>query len=226
MHQSWLKLLFMHWPLAPGEVRPYVPKQLDIDTFNGSAWIGITPFAVRNMRPVFLPPFPWLNDFHEINVRTYVHYRGTPGVWFFSLDADSILAVVGARMAYHLPYRQAQIRMRQESGTIRYSSHRRDLPPADFHAVWRPGEMMGKAPPESLDFFLAERYCLYAESRGRLFRARIFHEPWNLQRAELAEYSSTMLDAHGFKLAPAPPLLHYSETQQVTVWPPEAVSFP
>ncbi|GAB7028504.1 DUF2071 domain-containing protein [Geotalea toluenoxydans] len=223
MYQSWLKLLFMHWEISPELLRPHLPDELEIDLFNGSAWIGITPFALRNLRPAFAPPLPWLSNFHEINLRTYVHYRGVPGIWFFSLDADRALAVMGARLAYHLPYRHASMVMRVEHDSVFYSSRRISPPLAEFSTVWRPGAMLGTAAPETLEYFLTERYCLYTLYGKKLFRARIFHQPWKLQRAELGDFSSTLLEAHGLQHFDRNPLLHYSEAQHVAVWMVEAV---
>jgi uncharacterized protein len=225
MYQSWRKLLFMHWKLPPELIRPHVPDRLQIDTCEGCAWIGVTPFLVRNLRPVFLPPVPWLSDFNEVNVRTYVHYEGVPGVWFFSLDADSVLAVAGASTAYRLPYRHARIRFREEKDQIFYSSRRIVSPeqPARLEVSWRKGELLGEAAPDSLEFFLVERYCLYAVSGSGLYRARVHHPPWQLQAAELTGLNSTMLEAQGLPKPAGEPLLHYSEHQDTAVWPLQKV---
>src|SRR6476661_4936616 len=102
-YQTWENLLFMHWPVPISAVRPLIPEPLEIDTFDGNAWVAVVPFAMRNVRPAFFPPLPWLSNFYELNVRTYVHINGEPGVWFFSLDTDSALTVWGARKFYHLP---------------------------------------------------------------------------------------------------------------------------
>ena len=112
------------------------------------------------VRPVFLPSLPGLSNFHELNVRTYVHLNGVPGVWFFSLDTNSMLAVLGARVAFHLPYFGARMRLRQEGPRIHFSSKRsqRRAPPAEFEAVWACGERLLESEPGSLEFFLTERY--------------------------------------------------------------------
>ena len=226
MYQSWRKLLFMHWKLPPELLRPHIPNRLQIDTFDGQAWIAVTPFIIRNLRPVFLPPFPWLSDFNEVNVRTYVHYDGVPGVWFFSLDADSVLAVAGASTAYRLPYRHARIRFREEKDQIFYSSRRiaYPVPPADLELSWRKGEMLGEVEPDSLEFYLVERYCLYAVDGSEVYRARIHHPPWKLQRAELVSFRSTMLERQGLPRPAGEPLLHYSEIQDTAIWPLQKVS--
>lgn len=226
MYQSWRKLLFMHWKLPPELLRPQVPDPLQLDTFDGHAWIGITPFLVRNLRPVFLPPLPWLSDFQEVNVRTYVHHDGVPGVWFFSLDADSLLAVAGASAAYRLPYRHAAMSFREAGGEIFYHSRRIGCPdwPAELDASWRKGEPWGEAEEGSLEFYLVERYCLYAAAGGELYRARIHHKPWQLRQAELTALRSTMLEGQGLPRPAGEPLLHYAEQQDTAVWPLQKVS--
>src|SRR5882724_10339198 len=119
MHQSWGKLLFMHWAVDREALRPFVPSHLSIDTFAGRAWIGVVPFTMWGIRASFLPPVPGTSAFHELNVRTYVHHRGVPSVWFLSLDAANRLAVWGARTFYHLPYFNAQMSLAQTGNTIR-----------------------------------------------------------------------------------------------------------
>ncbi|HJV67433.1 MAG TPA: DUF2071 domain-containing protein [Geomonas sp.] len=221
MYQSWRKLLFMHWPLPPQALRPFIPPPLEIDTFDGQAFIAIAPFTVRQARPVFLPPIPWLSDFDEVNVRSYVQYQGVPGVWFFSLDASSSLAVLGARLSYHLPYFSAATRVREEGDRISYRLRRLGAGQAraELEAVWRKGPLLGEAKEGSLEFFLAERYCLYAADRGRLYRARIHHHPWQLQGAGLDSLHSTMIEAQGLPRVAGSPLLHYCERQDTAIWP-------
>ncbi|MGA9995256.1 MAG: DUF2071 domain-containing protein, partial [Pyrinomonadaceae bacterium] len=144
MHQNWGKLLFMHWPISEDLLRPLIPEGLTIDLYDGSAWIGIIPFTMWGVRPTFTPPMPILSELHELNVRTYVHYRGVPGVWFFSLDANSTLAVWGARTFYHLPYFNAEISLEQQEETIIYSLQRKDERgrPASFDGTWTIGEAL------------------------------------------------------------------------------------
>jgi uncharacterized protein YqjF (DUF2071 family) len=221
MHQNWGKLLFMHWRIDEERLRPLIPERLKIDTFDGSAWIGVIPFTMWNVRLSFTPPVPWLSAFHEINVRTYVHYEGAPGVWFFSLDANSSVAVLGARTLYNLPYFNAHIELEQDGERIDYSSTRTDEPPADFKATWTIGEKLSQSDPDSLDFFLTERYCLYAVKGERLNRLRIHHRPWPLQTATVQSYRSTMIESHGLPAPEDTPVLHYSEELEVDFWTPE-----
>lgn len=221
MYQSWGKLLFMHWPIETSVLRALVPAHLSLDTFDGRAWIGVIPFTMWGIRASFLPPIPGTSAFHELNVRTYVHCDGVPGVWFFSLDAASRLAVWGARTFYHLPYFNARMSLEQSGDTIEYHSKRVDArgAAAEFDATWMIGEPLPRSTPDSLEFFLTERYCLYSYNRNRLHRSRIFHPPWPLQKATVNSCRSTMIQALGVKAPAVEPLLHYAEAIDVEIWP-------
>ena len=221
MYQKWGKLLFMHWRIDEKLLRPLIPPQLEIDTFDGSAWIGVVPFTMWGIRASFLPTIPGTSAFHELNVRTYVHHRGVPSVLFLSLDAANRLAVCGARTLYHLPYFNAQMSLAQTGNTISYSSLRNDRrgAPAEFQANWKIGESLPPTSPGSLEFFLTERYCLDCEHRGKLYRARIHHQPWPLRLAELASINSSMIESHSLPTPEGDPLLHYCEELSVDIWP-------
>ena len=224
MHQKWGKLLFMHWRVDENLLRPLIPDALTIDTFDGSAWIGVVPFTMWGIRASFLPPIPGTSAFHELNVRTYVHHQGVPSVWFLSLDAANKLAVWGARKFYYLPYFNAQMSLDQTGSTIRYSSSRTDQDVrrggrAALQATWTIGETLPRSAPGSLEFFLTERYCLDCEHNDKLYRARIHHNPWPLQQAELVSLNSTMIESHGLPAPQGDPLLHYCEELSVEIWP-------
>lgn len=250
MHQWWGKLLFMHWPIDPEILRPLIPSQLSIDTFAGQAWIGVVPFTMWGIRASFMPPIPGTSAFHELNVRTYVHYNGVPGVWFFSLDAANSLAVWGARAFYHLPYFNATMNLKQKENAIDYASTRGDvrtyaqffasnaeafpadfdslqfqnLPQAKLEASWKVGEPLPQSQPGSIEFFLTERYCLYSYHRRRLCRSRIFHEPWPLRAAFVDSFQSTMIESLGITQPKGEPLLHYAESIAVDIWPLQRVA--
>ncbi len=222
MHQNWGKLLFLHWSVPVSILRPMIPGGLEIDTHDGGAWVSITPFTMWGIRPALLPAIPVLSDSHELNVRTYVHAGGVPGVWFFSLDASNAIVVLAARLGFFLPYFRAEMRLDETAETIRFTSRRTDPGglPAEFSAVWTRGESLPAPAPESLEFFLVERYCLYAARADKLYRARIFHEPWSLRRATMDTLSSTMREPHGLKLPPDPAIVHaQGEPLAVEVWP-------
>ena len=223
MHQNWGKLLFIHWRIDEKLIRPLIPDDLVIDTFDGTAWIGIVPFTMWDIRafPPFLPPVPGFSAMHELNVRTYAYYENVPGVWFFSLDCESAAAVLAARTFFHLPYYSADMTLEQKGKTINYSSERSEEPQADFEALWKIEDTLPFSHPGSLEFFLTERYCLYSEDDGSLYRARIHHQPWPLQKATLSSLESTMMEVLDLPTPKDEPLLHYAEAVSVDIWPLE-----
>lgn len=222
MEHHWGKLLFMHWPVSAERLRQLVPPQLTIDTYDGEAWVGITPFTMWDVRLSFTPPVPYLSHFHELNVRTYVLYRGVPGVWFFSLNANSAMTVMAARTFYFLPYFNARIDLRQEGDTIQYNLRRADADrPAEFDATWKIGKDLPEATPGTLEYFLTERYCLYSASGESIYRARIHHKPWPLRQAKLISHASDIAESDYLPKLKGEPLVHYAESITVDVWPPE-----
>lgn len=226
MHQSWGKLLFMHWRVPEEMLREKIPARLDIDTFEDEAWISITPFTMWNVRPVGVPSIPGLSAFHECNVRTYVHLDGVPGIWFFSLDASKTIPALAARFFYGLNYLKADIELCQVGQGINYSLRRGAQPgggPAKLEVSWEIGDSLPQSAPESLEFFLTERYCLYAAHPHNLLRARIWHVPWTLRAAKLNALRSTMIASQGIPEPSGAPLLEYSSELDVLLWLPEEV---
>jgi uncharacterized protein YqjF (DUF2071 family) len=222
MYQHWGKVLFLHWSLPAESLRPLIPDPLTIDTFDGAAWIGITPFTMWGVRPAFLPPVPFLSESHELNVRTYVHLDGVPGIWFFSLDASNPVAALGARLTFYLPYFSARMSLERRDHTLHFASRRSHLhaDPAEFEAAWTVGDRLQQSEPGSLRFFLTERYALYSARGTALYRARIFHRPWPLHEAHLLSFRSTMLESQGLPAPGDTPLLHQQgEPLKVRVWP-------
>jgi uncharacterized protein len=225
MGQTWEDLLFAHWRLPAGGLRRLVPRQLSIDTFDGEAWIGVTPFVVRSLRLRWTPPAPFLSSFGEINVRTYVTAPdGRPGIYFLSLDAHSRLAVAAARRAYRLPYFEADITAeRTAEGAVQYRSARRSEPSVGFEAEYRPRGDAYHPRPGALDHFLSERYCLYTlDQEQNLLRAQIHHPPWPLREAEATLRTNTMTGPLGLELSGAP-LVHFADRQDVLIWPLSSV---
>jgi uncharacterized protein YqjF (DUF2071 family) len=220
MHQKWGKLLFMHWPIDAGLLRPLIPEALEIDEYDGKAWIAIVPFTMWDIRafPPYMPGVPGLSAMHELNVRTYVHFNGTPGVWFLSLDCNSATAVFGARTFFYLPYYNAEIDLEQDGSKIDYSIRRTDKPTASFTATWEVGAPLAVSQPESLEFFLTERYCLFSEHKGNIYRCRIHHQPWPLRSARVESWRSTMIEVLGVPEPTDQPLLHYAEEIAVDIW--------
>ena len=217
MGQTWDELLFAHWRAPADALRSHLPEGLELDLFEDKAWIGVTPFRVTGLRARGLPPLPLISSFLEVNTRTYVTAGGKPGIWFFSLDAESGLAVEAARRAYKLPYFRADMRAEWRDGRLRYESTRRGGERAALRVGYQPIGDVIDADPSSLAHFLTERYCLYTEDAGRLKRAEIHHEPWPLQPAE-AEIEENTMPPSGIELLEAP-LLHFSARQDVVIWP-------
>lgn len=223
MTQSWHDLLFAHWPVARDRLRAKVPPGLELDLFDNQAWIGVVPFRMTNVAPRGIPAIPWISAFAEVNVRTYVTAGGRPGVYFFSLDAASALAVAAARSLLNLPYYTAEMDVRDDgSGQIHYSSRRKaGAEAAELVATYRPSGLPYEARPGTLDYFLTERYCLYnVDHRFRAYRLDIHHPPWTLQQAEATIELNTMTDAAGIPLPAIAPLLHFSKRQDMVAWAP------
>src|SRR4051794_27395779 len=219
MGQSWRNLLFAHWPVPADVLRPLIPPTLRIDTWDGHAWLGITPFAVVGLSPRLGPPLPVVSRFVETNVRTYVTVGDRPGIFFLTLDADSWLAVAGARVTYRLPYRRAAVRRLHSEGGV---EHRTTSAALDLAANYRPAADGAIAPAGSLEWFLVERYCLYAARDGRIERADIHHRPWQLHRpADGCRIEGVWV--RGVGALPPPALLHVAPRQDVVVWPPAIV---
>jgi uncharacterized protein YqjF (DUF2071 family) len=220
MGQTWYDLLFAHWELGPEIVRPLVPRPLQLDERDGRAWLGVTPFVVGGLRSRGTPPLPWLSRFAELNVRTYVTYGGRPGIYFFSLDAARLAAVIAARRGYRLPYFHAEMSARRRGSSVRYESKRIDSsgPPAQLRARYGPSGPRLPIDDGSLERWLSERYCLYVvDQRGRALRGEIHHSPWPLQPARATVEVNTMVSPLGIGLGPDP-LLHYSSRQDVLIW--------
>jgi len=204
-------------------LRALVPPALTIDTFGGAAWVGLVPFTIGRSRFPPLPPLPPLAAFHEVNVRTYVHLEGRePGVWFFSLDAASRMAVRGARLVYKLPYVHAAIDLALDGAAperVRYESRRRDGAGVTLH--YGPTAAVRPAEPGTLEHFLAERYTLYAARGTKLYRARVHHAPYPLQAGTARVERETLLAASSLARAEEAPLVHYAAGVDVAIWPPE-----
>jgi uncharacterized protein YqjF (DUF2071 family) len=218
MGQTWDDLLFVHYRVSVDRLRELVPGGLEVQEHSGSGWLGVTPFAITGLRARGMLPLPLVSSFLELNVRTYVTRDGKPGIWFFSLDASSELAVLAARRFYRLPYFRAQIRLRRGS-QLRFECARNER--TEFNATYSPTEPVSQSETGSLEHFLTERYCLYAEHEGRVHRAEIHHRPWPLQPAEARIEVNTMPPPE-LELA-GDPVLHYSKRQDVLIWPLEGV---
>jgi uncharacterized protein YqjF (DUF2071 family) len=218
MKQTWHDLLFAHWPLPPPAVRPLVPSQLTLDTFDGQCWVGVAPFRMSGIRVRGLPPLPGLSRFPELNVRTYVTFGGKAGVYFFSLDAANLPAVWAARAFFHLPYFHAAMRSQEREGVIHYHS-RRHHASTEFRGHYVPTAEVQLRKLGSLEHWLTERYCLYTTHHNQVYRAEIHHLPWPLQDAEAEFETNTIAAAAGIMLPEVAPLLSFARRLEVLIWP-------
>jgi uncharacterized protein YqjF (DUF2071 family) len=226
--QTWEDLLFAHWRVPEPELRRLIPPALELDLHDATGWLAITPFRVTGLRLRGMLPVPRVSSFLELNVRTYVSFDGKAGVYFFSLDADSPLAVEGARRLFKLPYFRADMSAERVGDRIDYASARREGParPFVFRGRYWPLGSAREPRPGSLEHFLTERYCLYTvDERSRVCRAEIHHPPWSLQDAA-AEIELNSVAPRGVRLSDDEPLLHFARRQDVVIWPLTPVDGP
>lgn len=234
MTQRWNDLLFAHWRIPAPTIAPLLPDGVQPDTFDGAAWIGVVPFWMDRIKFRVMPSIPGANTFPELNLRTYVrdHRTGTPGVYFFSLDAGNLAAVLVARTFYHLPYYWADMHIESNANQEFVFSSRRRFSgrPVVFKARYRglgPTRKTAESRPGSLEYFLTERYCLFTQNGdGQLVRANIHHIPWPLENARAEIESNDLAEAIGIHLPQEEPVLHYARRLAVYVWPAEVIAAP
>jgi uncharacterized protein YqjF (DUF2071 family) len=222
MTQTWHDLLFAHWPVDRVGLAAKIPSSLELDLYDGEAWLAVVPFHMTNVAPRGVPSLPGVSAFPELNVRTYVRAGGRAGVYFFSLDAGNVLAVAAARTMFHLPYYQASIEVEQQGEGIRYRSRRSRVhgSSAELAVAYRPSGPVSQPREGTLEYFLTERYCLYTvDQDGHALRLDIHHPPWPLQPAEASIQVNTMADAVGIRLPSRAPVLNFSRRQDAVAWP-------
>jgi uncharacterized protein YqjF (DUF2071 family) len=223
MYQRWRTLTFVHWSLPAEPLRALLPSGLELDLYEGQAYVGLVAFTMRGVRPAGFPSVPWLSNFHETNVRTYVHFHGRdPGVVFFSLEAANPVAVVLARTFFHLRYHHAGMSLdRQgEPAGISYTSERRWPGPLPARSALRCVPKGQAAPAETgtLAHFLIERYLLYTTRGGRLCQGQVHHTPYPIQDAVIDSLDETLLAAAGLQRPNTTPLIHFSEGVDVEIF--------
>ncbi|WP_051681372.1 YqjF family protein [Virgibacillus alimentarius] len=220
MTQKWEHVLFIHWPVPKKILREHVPSILDIDTYDGKAWIGVLPFEVSDVRIRGLPRIPFYNSLLEVNVRTYVKYNGISGTYFFSLDANKLAIVLGARMLT-LPYKNAAIKIKKSSH-IEFLCKRRELKinPAIFQASYKPlTKSYSNAIPGTLAHWLIERYRLWTVKGKTLYQGDIHHKPWSLSPVTAEIKRHTLINFLSESSCSSPPVVHYSLAQRALIWP-------
>lgn len=226
MGMVWADLLFAHWRVDAEALRAHIPAGLELDTYDGDAWLGVVPFRMENVRHRLAPALPGLRAFPELNLRTYVTAGGEkPGVYFFSLDATNRAAIETARATFGLNYLKARMRCEREGDSVAYTSERTDRrgPSATLRCSYRGHGDVFCAEAGSLEDFLTSRYCLYAERKGRVRRGEIHHEAWRLRRASWECAACDMTRLVGMQLDREPDSLLVAERIDVVAWLPERV---
>jgi uncharacterized protein len=218
--QNWRNLLFLHWPIEPSAMRAVVPPELELDLWGGDAWVGVVPFEMKQIRPSWLPS-PFAMDFFETNLRTYVHYRGEPGVYFFSLEASSRLAVQAARWGWGLPYHHAEMSSATAGRRTHYRSVRSSDTSARLDVRYELGEVLGPSPAGSFEHFLLERYYLFSLRGGRISKGHVHHVAYPAQRAEVESIDEGLIAAAGLtRGAERPAFCHFASGVDVEVFGP------
>lgn len=220
---EWRDLGFLHHRVAVEALRPRLPRGLELETFDGSAWISVVPFRMADVRPRNAPRKLGFSGFAELNVRTYVRHGDKPGVLFFSLDATNLPFVLGARLIHGIPYVWSRIRVSRHGEGFDLTSRRREGPSAGFDASVRPRGELFEAVPGTFEHWVAERYCLYAHHRGLLWRTDVHHAPWALREARFEVRENGLLRAAGIEILDADPVAHWSAGTEVVAFPPERV---
>jgi uncharacterized protein YqjF (DUF2071 family) len=216
MLQRWRFLTFFHWRYEPEIIRRRLPDQVTLDTFDGAAWVGLTPFLLTGLRPPFAPALPWISRFPETNVRTYVRGPdGERGVWFFTLEADRLAAVLGARTTFRLPYRWSNMAVLHAGGKVTYRSERKGpAGPARTDIAVQTGDPISAG---DFDNFLTARFRLYTLWAKRLAFAQIEHAPWPLHSGRVVRFQQTLIQQLGLPSPSGDPVIHYSPDLKVRV---------
>lgn len=223
MFQNWSSLTFLHWHYPPEAIRARVPEDLTVDTFEGEAWVGVTPFLLTGLRPPFVPSVTWISRFPEMNVRTYViGPDNEPGIWFFTLEAARLAAVIGARVSYGLPYHWAHMRVNRDGDVMTYTSQRH-IGSGYLRARVQTGALIE---PDERTVFLTARFRLYSHIAGHLITAQVEHPPWPLSSASLLALDQTILETVGLPRPSGEPLIHFSPGVSASVGRPKFLIVP
>jgi uncharacterized protein YqjF (DUF2071 family) len=232
MLQDWRVLTFLHWRYPAEQVQARLPNGLEVETFDGDAWVGLIPFLMDRVRVPGLPALPWLSRFPETNVRTYVRGPdGRSGIWFFSLDAVRLPAVLVGQTGFGLPYCWSHMSVRYADDALAYHSRRRWPGPAGAHcdAQIEVGEPLDSDDLDPLDHFLTARFRLYSVLAGRVVAADAEHEPWPLHRAWPGHVRQNLIEAAGLPAPTGRPLMHASpgvRGVRIGMWQPVRAAVP
>jgi uncharacterized protein YqjF (DUF2071 family) len=222
MKQDWAHLLFLHWKIDPDVIQKTLPAGLSVDTYDGTAYLGIVPFFMEEVRPCYCPVVPGLSWFQELNFRTYVHdEHGRPGVWFYALDCNQWLAVKIARRLFHLPYQHAQMESYKDEGTLNYISRRKGCDQSQVFKYPAKLNHSETAKPGTLEFFLLERYRLFSADKNDVIHSGVVHHtPYQFQEVDIKDYSTRLFSLCGFEEPDTHPVSSLiAETVSVDIHP-------
>ncbi|MEH7125174.1 DUF2071 domain-containing protein [Bacillus sp. JJ1532] len=221
MRQTWRDLLFIHWPIPSEKLRKHIPASLEIDTFNGSAWLGIIVFVMDGIYPRGLPNISILPKFQEINVRTYVKCNGKSGIYFLSLDVCDWASYTIAKRWLRLPYQSAQISIEKKGQNFHYKSIRKRKTKYEItiDGTYKPLEEVYLPKEGTLDHFLTERYCFFSSNNGiHTYCLEIHHQPWQLQKTEIEIYKNTLFTPFNIDVNKVTPISHFSKGTDSLIW--------
>lgn len=219
--QIWENVLFLHWPISHKELRPYVPPPFELETYNGKAWISVVVFQAKHSRLRGMPTLLSYRSFMQLNIRTYVKCNGYSGVYFFSLDANSPLAVAGARTTFHLPYLHAKMSLEQTDNGMVYKSNReeQDFPTSSFSVICHPLQNNTLFEPTNLSTWLTERYQLWTIKGKKIFKGPLSHTPWKLHAAKVDVQATRLVPFLPDSLFQTQPICHYSSLKHAYLHP-------
>jgi uncharacterized protein YqjF (DUF2071 family) len=215
-YQEWNDAIFLHWKVEPQALRKFVPKDLEIDTYQGSAWVSMVAFDMKNTRPFFLPAFSPFSDFHEINIRTYVTFNGKPCVYFLSIEGGREISCKIAKKMSKLPYQYSI--MNRSNGIYSAKNLSNN---SQFEVKFKIGEILRDK--SDLDKFLTEKYALVQDFKKELNHFEIHHIEWPLRQIEI-QHLKLYYPKFETLLHPSPYLAHFSSGVQVLAW--DKASFP
>ena len=218
-YQKWRNLLFLHWSADPIVLTQLLPPELELDLWEGQALVGIVPFSMHEVRPWLAPKVLGFN-FLETNLRVYVTHQGEPGVYFFSLEAASRIAVYTARLGWSLPYYYAQMSQSERNGLVHYRSQRSSSSSPELEVQYKTGSAMEVADPTSIEFFLLERYLLFTKRKSKILRGQVYHTPYPIFQAKVSKVQQNLSDHIGLPLIdPKLRYVHYSPGVDVEIFP-------
>lgn len=215
-YQEWNNALFLHWEVEWSKLEQLVPKELEIDLFNGKPWVSLVAFTMEKIRPKNLPAWKPISNFNEINIRTYVNYKGKSGVYFLSIEAGNNISCKLAEAISELPYRFSKMKRDTNSYTSENSK---------FNDHLKINYSLGNTTTNKtkLDTWLTERYALFQDTKTSINKFEIHHVEWPITKIHLQELN-LRYDRFNELINHKPAITHYSKGVQVLAWGKQKIS--